>query len=98
MTRWELARALSGLESYAEAEAEFRAVIQDLERVVGAMAPATLSARCDLADTLVHQGWRDEAVHQLRELLLVHRTVYGKDSPVTRAVEEQLERAISGMG
>ena len=78
-----LAEALHEERKEAEAEKETRAVLQDMERVLGAEHPMTLATRGTLAAILSDEGQHDEAEKELRAIIKTDQRVLGPDKMPT---------------
>lgn len=73
------ARSLRAKGQYHEAEAVFRAIVTDSQRVLGPEHPVTLHSRNELAVTLYEQGDYDEAEAELRAILAMRERVLGPE-------------------
>jgi tetratricopeptide (TPR) repeat protein len=62
---------------YAEAEAEYRRVIKQGEKVIDPEDPMTLNSRRGLAKTLIDQG--EDAEADMREVIRLQEKVIGRD-------------------
>ena len=74
----------------AEAEAEFRQVLDARMRILGPDHPQTLGTRYNLARALADQGRAPEAEAEFRQLLDVELRVFGPDHRATLATRRQL--------
>ena len=88
------ASALAGNGNAAEAESEYRALLQDLVRVFGAEHPFTLANRNNLAVVLKAQGRHAEAEQEQRAGLQIRERVLGAAHPDTLASRNNLANAL----
>ena len=68
---------------YAEAEAEYRAVLKLREKVLGPEHPDTLASRNNLAGALYGEGKYAEAEAEYRAVLKLREKVLGPEHPDT---------------
>ncbi len=82
----------------AEAEAAFRDLLPQRERVQGPAHPGTLTTRHNIAEALLNQGEAAEAEAAFRELLPLRERVQGPDHPYTLGTRRQLARSTLEQG
>ncbi|WP_433043972.1 tetratricopeptide repeat protein [Dactylosporangium sp. CS-033363] len=81
--RFYLAFQLAAEGRAAEAEPEYRAVLETGRPVLGAEEPSMLTTWQNLATTIADQGRAEEAAAEFRALLPVQRRVLGEDAQLT---------------
>jgi serine/threonine protein kinase len=91
-----LANALRDQRKYAEADAEYRRVIELQEKLTGSTDPDTLDTYYNLAYSLGEQGKLNEAKVFAREAAEAAPNVVGKDHPYTRKYSTLLNELEAG--
>ena len=97
-SRSNLALVLGDLGRLDEAQAENRAVLETMTRVLGPDHPDTLASRSNLALVLGDLGRLDEAQAENRAVLETRTRVLGPDHPDTLASRSSLARVRRGLG
>jgi tetratricopeptide (TPR) repeat protein len=89
------ANALRDLDRYAEAEAEYRQILDAQLPVLGPDHPDTLATRYDLARALAAQGKPAEVEAECRQVLDARIRVLGPDHPDVLANRREIARALA---
>jgi tetratricopeptide (TPR) repeat protein len=97
-TRGNLALALRGAGRLDEAEAEHRAVVEAMTRVLGADYPATLAGRGNLAGVLRAAGRLAEAEAEHRAVLKIMKRVLGRTHPGTLTCRGNIASLLHAQG
>jgi thioredoxin-like negative regulator of GroEL len=82
---------LSRQGKHADAESEFRQVLDARLRVLGPDDPATLTTRANLAMVLSRQGKHADAESEFRQVLDARLRVLGPDHPDTLVARRRLQ-------
>jgi hypothetical protein len=75
----------------ADAEAEYRQVLDIRQRVLGPEHPSTLETRHEIAGMMVEQGRAADAEAEYRQVLDIRQRVLGPEHPSTRLTVEMLK-------
>jgi tetratricopeptide (TPR) repeat protein len=94
----DLANTLRNQGKLAEAETEFRTVLDSRLRVLGPDHPDTLASRNNLATVLAQQGKLAEAEAAFREALAGQELILGPDHPDTLASRNNLASILAEQG
>ena len=97
-TRGNIALALRASGRLREAEAEHRAVVEAMTRVLGAEYPDTLAGRDNLASVLHDSGRLEEAEAERREVVETMTRVLGPDHPDTLTGRSNLASLLHAQG
>lgn len=89
--RYQRAVAAGFLGRFADAEAEFRQVLDAWQRVRGPEHPETLAARHGIAGVMAEQGRTADAEAEYRQVLDIQQRVLGPEHPSTRLTVEMLK-------
>jgi tetratricopeptide (TPR) repeat protein len=97
-SRSNVAVALRDLGRLEEAEAEHRAVLEIMTRLLGAEHPDTLTSRSNLAVALGGLGRLEEAEAEHRAVLEIRTRLLGAEHPDTLTSRSNLAAALGGLG
>jgi tetratricopeptide (TPR) repeat protein len=97
-SRSHLALVLADLGRLEEAEAENRAVLEIMTRVLGAQHPDTLNSRSNLAVVMAGRGRLEEAEAENRAVLQIRARVLGTEHPGTLNSRSNLALVMAGRG
>ena len=82
----------------ADAEAEYRQVLDAQQRVLGPEHPSTLATRHEIARTLADQGRAADAEAEYRQVLDAEQRVLGPEHPSTLATRHEIARTLADQG
>jgi tetratricopeptide (TPR) repeat protein len=96
--RYQRGAAARFLGRYADAEAEYRQVLDARQRVLGPEHPSTLATRHEIARMMADQGRAADAEAEYRQVLDVKQRVLGPEHPSTLATRYQIAAALADQG